>query len=296
MAVRFSSKQVLRPLIRLIAIAALFGLPSISLLLHSAPALAEKTTKSIWSVFRSEDGGFSLLMPGQPITSSSDGVTSYSITRAKESVTYTVSYTDFPINPAKEANGIQNALAGVKTGIVEEGGKIQQQQTINLKGFPGEELRVVMPDGALTRLRSYIVGKRLYLIMASTDNERNLKRSLQGFLDSFRVNPEVVPEALPQPTDSSPSSFVPPLPATPDAPSTPEGTPTPAATPTAEDANEPLEAPEAAPKTEVTPTPDDDPIEIPDAPENTPKPEPAASPDDDTAQKSEALNRIAPNF
>lgn len=258
MAVGFSSRQVLRPLIRLISIVALLGLPSLALL-PSTPALAEKTTKSIWSVFSSEDGGFSLLMPGQPIVSNSDGVTSYSITRAKESVTYTVSYTDFPINPAQAANGIQNALGGVKTGIVEEGGKIQQRQTITLKGFPGEELRIVMPDGTLTRLRSYIVGKRLYLIMASTDNERNLQRSLQGFLDSFRVNPEVVPDALPQPTDSSPSSFVPQLPATPDEP---EGTPKPAATPTS-----------------------DDPAEVSDVPEATPNPAPAAA--TDTATESQ---------
>ncbi len=237
MAVGFSSKQVLRPLIRLMSIVALCGLPSIALL-HSAPALAEKSTKSIWSVFSSEDGGFRLLMPGQPITSSSDGVTSYSITRAKESVTYTVSYTDFPINPAQETNGVQNALAGVKTGIIEEGGKIQQQQTINLKGFPGEELRIVMPDGALTRLRSYIVGKRLYLIMASTDNERNLKQSLQGFLDSFQVNPEVIPEALPKPADASPSSFVPDLPPTPAAPDAPADAPNSETAPTSNDAAE----------------------------------------------------------
>jgi hypothetical protein len=103
------------------------------------------------------------------------------------------------VNPTQEPNGIAEAFTGIKDGITEEGGKIQQEQSIDLKGgFPGKELRVGMPDGALTRVRSYIVGKRLYLVMASTNNEKTLKQSLQGFLDSFRVKPEQVPEALPE--------------------------------------------------------------------------------------------------
>ncbi len=148
-------------------------------------------------------------MPGQPIASQSDGVISYSVTRAKESVTYTVSYIDFPVNPMQEANGFTEAFMGIKAGIVEEGGKIQQEQAIELKGrFPGKEWRVAMPDGALTRVRSYIVGKRLYLVMVSTSNETALKQSLQGFLDSFRVKPEQVPEALPE-QGARPQNFQP---------------------------------------------------------------------------------------
>lgn len=108
---------------------ALLGVPALGLL-APAPALTQQSTKSIWKVFASELGGFSLLMPGQPIESTSDGVTSYSVTRARESVTYTVSFIDFPVNPKQEENGVREAFTGIKDGIKEEGGKIQAAETI----------------------------------------------------------------------------------------------------------------------------------------------------------------------
>jgi hypothetical protein len=213
MAVLFSNWQIASVLLRLsslgLSVAGLLVVPSMTLL-DATSARSQAAAPSIWKVFNSEAGGFSLLMPGQPIESQSDGVTSYSVTRAKESVTYTISYIDFPVNPTQEPNGIAEAFTGIKDGITEEGGKIQQEQSIDLKGgFPGKELRVGMPDGALTRVRSYVVGKRLYLVMASTNNEKALKRSLQGFLDSFRVKPEQVPEAIPE-KPPLPKTFNPP--------------------------------------------------------------------------------------
>ncbi len=200
MAVLFFDRQIASVLLKVSVVGlSVAGLALPVTLMDAPPAGSQATAPSIWKVFKSDVGGFSLLMPGQPLESQSDGVISYSVTRAKESVTYTVSYIDFPTNPTKEANGVTEAFMGIKDGIVEEGGKIQQEQTIALKGsFPGKELRVAMPDGSLTRVRSYIVGKRLYLVMASTNNEKALKQSLQGFLDSFRVKPEQVPEAMPE--------------------------------------------------------------------------------------------------
>jgi hypothetical protein len=221
MAVLFSNQQTISRCLRLAAAIALVAAPSLTLEFAAPKPVLSQAAPSIWKVFNSEAGGFSLLMPGEPIETKSDGVTSYSVTRAKESVTYTVSYIDFPVSPNKEQNGLTEAFTGIKDGITEEGGKIQQEQTIALKEFPGKELRVAMPDGALTRVRSYIVGKRLYLVMVSTNNEKALKQSLQGFLDSFRVKPEQVPEAMPEKAPL-PKKFIP-TPATP--------TPTPAVSP-----------------------------------------------------------------
>jgi hypothetical protein len=154
----------------------------------TAPATASPVTASVWKLFKSEAGGFSLLMPGEPIETARDGVVTYSVNREKESVTYTVSYIDFPVDPSAEKNGVRDAFTGIKDGIQEEGGKILNEKTVSLKEYTGQELRVSMPDGALTRVRSYIVGKRLYLVMTSTKNERSLLKSLEGFLNSFRLN------------------------------------------------------------------------------------------------------------
>ncbi len=241
MAVLFFDRQILSLggksfAFKLLTAIALLAVP-MGGLMPAAPAQAQAATGSIWKVFNAEAGGFSLLMPGEPIESQSDGVTSYSVTRAKESVTYTVSYIDFPVNPTKEPNGLAEAFTGIKDGIIEEGGKVQKEEAIVLKGgFPGKELRVAMPDGALTRVRSYIVGKRLYLVMASTNNEKALKQSLQGFLDSFRVKAEQVPEAMPEKAPL-PKDFKP----KPAASPSPSVSPSPAASPTSN----------VSPKTEV---------------------------------------------
>ncbi|NJN63331.1 MAG: hypothetical protein HC795_19055 [Coleofasciculaceae cyanobacterium RL_1_1] len=243
MLVSLCLKRFAPATIKFLSIAAILGAPSLMLLVVP-PALTQQAApqqskKSIWQVFNSDAGGFSLLMPGEPIESESDGVKSYSVTRAKESVTYTVSFIDFPTNPTQETNGITEAFTGIKDGIVEEGGKIRDEKTVAIKGFPGKELRVSMPDGALTRVRSYIVGKRLYLVMASTNNEQNLQKSLQGFLDSFRVKPNLIPEAIP--TKS-------PLPATVRPQPAPEATPQPDSSPQPETTPEttPTESPAAS--------------------------------------------------
>jgi hypothetical protein len=163
-----------------------------STLLLSGLCLPAIAAPSVWKVFSSEDGGFSLLMPGEPSENKSEDVTSFSITRDREAVTYTISYTDFPIDPKTEKNGIDEAFKGVRDGITEEGGKILTQKPVTQKDIPGQELRVQMPNGVLTRVRSYVAGKRLYLVMASTKNETSLLKSLEGFLNSFRiVKPEV---------------------------------------------------------------------------------------------------------
>jgi hypothetical protein len=166
-----------------------------STLLFSMLCLPAIAAPSVWKVFASEDGGFSLLMPGEPTENNSDDVTSFSVTRDREAVTYTISYTDFPIDPTSEKDGISEAFKGIRDGITEEGGKILTQKPITQKDIPGQELRVQMPNGVLTRVRSYVAGKRLYLVMASTKNETSLLKSLEGFLNSFRiVKPEIKPE------------------------------------------------------------------------------------------------------
>jgi hypothetical protein len=172
----------------------LAGVSVIGLVGSAQPVVAVQASPSVWKVFASEVGGFNLLMPGEPIESKSEGVISYSVTREKESVTYTVSFTDFPVDPMAEKNGIKEAFNGIKDGIREEGGKILTEKAITIQDFPGQELRVAMPNGVLTRVRSYVAGKRLYLVMASTKNERSLKKSLEGFLSSFRITRSVITE------------------------------------------------------------------------------------------------------
>jgi hypothetical protein len=199
-----------------IALIILLGLVGVMPIAHAeennskettAPAAASPVTASVWKLFKSEAGGFSLLMPGEPIETTRDGVVTYSVNREKESVTYTISYIDFPVDPSTEKNGVRDAFTGIKDGIQEEGGKILNEKTVSLKEHTGQELRVSMPDGALTRMRSYIVGKRLYLVMASTKNERSLLKSLEGFLNSFRlITPAAAPPKKPPVKEESPKA------------------------------------------------------------------------------------------
>jgi hypothetical protein len=144
---------------------------------------------SIWRSFRSDTAGFTILMPGEPQRSQESNTISYTVRRPRESVTYTVSYADFPSNVQMDPTKGQDVLLGVKEGMVETGARLMAQQTITLSSqFPGTDLRFVMPDQRLVRLRAYVVGQRLYLVMVATDNEKNLMKSIEGFFNSFQVS------------------------------------------------------------------------------------------------------------
>jgi hypothetical protein len=172
-----------------ITLATLIGIQAPLLPLGQPHSAYAQAATSIWRSFRSDTAGFTILMPGEPQRSQEGNTTSYTVRRPRESVTYTVSYADFPSHVQMDATKGEDVLLGVKEGMVETGAQLIAQQTITLSPqFPGTDLRFAMPDQRLVRLRAYMVGQRLYLLMVATDNEKNLKKSIEGFFNSFQLS------------------------------------------------------------------------------------------------------------
>jgi hypothetical protein len=169
-------------------LAVLIGLGSglFSDLRLTAPA-AMAAEASIWKLFSSETGGFRVLMPGEPQPGQSQNVQFVTVERPQDAVVYTVSYVDFPVSPKDQPGGVKEAFSGVKAGIVEANAQVTAEQDLELKGYPGQEMRVVQASGLVTRFRSYVVDQRMYIVMAQTKNEKNLGKSIEGFLNSFQL-------------------------------------------------------------------------------------------------------------
>ncbi len=131
-------------------------------------------------------------MPGEPVVNNSDGVTAFRVERPQEGAAYTVSYVDFESDPSSQKDGIKEAFAGTQQGIQDEGGKILSSKTIQLngspgQGSPGQEIQARLANGTITRMRAYIVGKRLYLVIVTVKSDRYLAKSIEGYLNSFQV-------------------------------------------------------------------------------------------------------------
>jgi hypothetical protein len=156
----------------------------------TAPAVSltpKSASNSVWKVFASDAGSFKLLMPGDPVVDQNDGVTAFRVERLQEGAVYTVSYVDFESDPATQKDGVKEAFAGTQQGIQDEGGKILSSKMIQLHGNPGQEIQARLANGMTTRLRAYIVGKRLYLVIVTVKSDRNLVKSIEGYLNSFQV-------------------------------------------------------------------------------------------------------------
>jgi hypothetical protein len=151
--------------------------------------------QSIWKPFSSQDGGFRVLMPGTPTqekrtTKTNFGslpVNVFSVIRENEAG-YLVSYLDFPRDIALNSRELNQSLSAIASGFAQgSGGKLVSQRNIRLGNFPGREIRLQFEQGVIGRGRLYLINKRMYVVMAITNKERYLTKSIEGFLNSFQL-------------------------------------------------------------------------------------------------------------
>lgn len=151
--------------------------------------------QSIWKPFSSQEGGFTILMPGNPkeqnrtVTTKlgSIPIKTFSVIRQNEAL-YGVGYSDLPGNSSLNSSEINELLTGIASGFAEGSrGKIVSQQNIRLGNFQGREIRLRLERGVIAIGRMYLVNKRLYQVVVATNKERNLTKSIEGFFRSFRL-------------------------------------------------------------------------------------------------------------
>ncbi|MEB3293007.1 MAG: hypothetical protein VKJ24_07590 [Synechococcales bacterium] len=162
------------------------------------PQRLAQAKNSIWRTIAPTSSGFSILMPGTPQQkqssfrlSSGDQIVLYSLGsyRAQEKVLYAVFYGDLAGNQTPTGEMADRIMEEIAKDILSTmNAEITAQQTLALNGFPGYEMRIKSRAGEGTgRVRTFIVNRRLYVLMALTTQEKALSKSIDGFMRSFKL-------------------------------------------------------------------------------------------------------------
>jgi hypothetical protein len=151
-----------------------------------------------WKLFTAPDGGFTVLMPGNPkVTSQTQktfmGEINLQVFVAqppKQEVAYVVAFNDFPDSYGKMADPnevLKNAQAmALKT---TQSNLISERSIRSSNGQPGREIEYVNTGGKITKSRMYFAEGRLYQVMVITTSKQKkyLVKSIAGYLNSFNV-------------------------------------------------------------------------------------------------------------
>lgn len=163
----------------------------------SKPDAAEME-KYRWKLFTAPDGGFSVLMPGQPKVKSQTQKTFmgeinlqlFLAQPPRQEVAYVVAFNDFPDSygqMGKPEEILQNAQEmAIKT---TQSNLISQKSIRSSNGHPGREIEYINSGGKITRNRMYFAEGRLYQVMVITTRKQQkfLTKSIAGYLNSFNV-------------------------------------------------------------------------------------------------------------
>jgi hypothetical protein len=154
-----------------------------SVLLAGAPARGQG---DIWQLYRREDLGFEIQMPGAPkieveesLGNDEPVVKSVDATVSFQDIEFGVFYEEYRRRPAS----IEEEIAGQRLGARSLGTKMTSETRFTMNGVPGVE---IVTDGFGGMIFRVLVAqnRRFFLVVtgASPDNA-----SVRRFLDSFRL-------------------------------------------------------------------------------------------------------------
>ena len=170
----------------LIAAGVLLGLG----LLYAAYSMLFGGGLSGWAEYTSNDGGFSVLMPGTPKPESKTDakITSGSIQEISQplsSSTYSVHYFDMPQKPYNDYlkfTHLRSVLLSEKSGS-----KVLRQSEKKSGTYPGWEVTVELPSDRTMVRRYYVVNARVFWVTAQFPKAPVPPEDARKFLDSFKI-------------------------------------------------------------------------------------------------------------
>jgi len=169
---------------------------SILVLALAGVAWAEDKPKE-WQLFSPEGGKFQVTVPGKPrelqqqITLPDGKATVYMFAVEPDpNSAYLSSYVDLSSDPLP-ADRLKQALDGCQDGNAKSlKGTVQSQKeiTIGKAKHPGREIVIVVPEKKqVYRARVYMVGGRLYQVVALGSKEFAESKDTDKFLGSFKL-------------------------------------------------------------------------------------------------------------
>lgn len=159
----------------------------------SSPSSTSSSHASLkdWIEYRSEEGGFTILLPGKPqeqtqSTDTAAGTVPLTMALAEmENYAAGVSFNEIPMEAAVDPEKI---LAGGRKGAAQNlKGTVVSDKPIRLGAYPGSEFVVETPNNLIYTARIYVVNDRLYQILFLASKDQIDQFDVQGFFDSFTL-------------------------------------------------------------------------------------------------------------
>jgi hypothetical protein len=177
--------------------AATFNSPKVEAI--SSQNLTQQTPSNIiaaapeWKEFHSDEGKFSILMPGEEISDTTpdksemyEGVESKKMYMSiHEKNVFMVGYADFKndVTQIPSSKLLDSALQA----MLKDGKKLLSQQNINLGAYPGREIKLWdQKEGMTLTGRIFIVNQRLYMLLVA-GNENPQVSDVTKFFGSFQL-------------------------------------------------------------------------------------------------------------
>jgi hypothetical protein len=153
-----------------------------------------KTSDEPLIEYTSDEGRFSVSMPGKPVkriekVSTPVGtIAMYEFLVEKPEIAYVVAYADYP-NDAVQNSDPEKILDSAKKGAMQNiGGKITQEDDITYGEDPGRELHFSAKGGLWSGQAVLLLsGNRLYQVLAIGSKLTYPEKIVQEYIDSFEI-------------------------------------------------------------------------------------------------------------
>lgn len=149
-----------------------------------------------WLEVGAEDG-FTARLPGAPaekaqqVLSPFGPLPSHSWIHQDTRRAFSIAWTDYPADVKGRMSDAQLLDAARDAAVRKSAGRLAAEERIELGGHPGRLLRIDAAGGtALVQGRLYVVGLRLYQLMATTLPDAGDAPEVATFLDSFALRPD----------------------------------------------------------------------------------------------------------
>ena len=142
-----------------------------------------------WKTFTSPEGNFSALFPGTPEEKTQSElflkVHSF-VCEVSKKTAFLVMYTDFP--ETMHVSPTDAFFDGAKNGALAKDGKLLQEKSMTIEGFPGREIQIDKNKGeAFIIDRYFLAANRMYQVMAVVPRDNQSSTNITHFLDSFSL-------------------------------------------------------------------------------------------------------------
>jgi hypothetical protein len=148
---------------------------------------AARAQGATWQIYRREDLGFEIEMPGRPEIREEriDGQASVEVTVDVDRILFGVGYMEY-----EETVSVQEMAAAQRLTARALGSTVTRETMITMNGFPG--LEIIMESSLLSMaMRFVLIPERKRSISATVSGDGRLSEnaSVRRFLDSFKLLP-----------------------------------------------------------------------------------------------------------